>query len=105
MNQPRKTPLFTVSNHHASDGQEPPNIDGDDPNTYHSYFENQHGEQSLFVFRHDTKEAIVYSGDAGWTAFPVVNGKVPDLVLSPDEVIWVSACLRAIGVVTPTSPS
>ena len=102
MNEPRKTPLFTVSNHHVS-GEEPPSINGDEPNTYHSYFENRFGEQSIFVYRHDTNEAIVYYGDAGWAAFPVVDGKVPDLILSPDEAIWVSACLRAIGAVSPNS--
>ena len=101
MNQPSRTPLFTVSNHHVS-GEEPPQIDGDDPNTYHSYFENRYGEQSLFVCRHDTKEAKVYSGDAGWAAFPVVDGQVPDLILAPEEAIWLSACLMASGAGGPT---
>ncbi len=103
MNQPGRTPLFTVSNHHVS-GEKPPMIDGDEPNTYHSYFENQYGEQSLFVFRRDAKEAKVYSGDAGWTAFPVVDGQVPGLILAPDEAVWLSACLLAIGSVASTSP-
>ena len=102
MNQPSRTPLFTVSNHHVS-GEEPPQIDGNDPHTYHSYFENRYGEQSLFVFRHDTKEAKVYSGDAGWAAFPVVDGQVPGLILAPEEAVWLSACLMASGVGGPTS--
>lgn len=94
--------MFTVLNHHVS-GEEPPQIDGDDSNTYHSYFENRHGEQSLFVCRHGTKEAKFYSGDAGWAAFPVVDGQVPDLILAPEEAIWLSACLMASGVGGPTS--
>ena len=97
MTQPQRPLLFTVSNHHASPAHEPPSIDGDEPNRYHSYFENSHGEQSLFAYRYDTQEALVYSGDAGWAAFPVVNRNVSGLILSPDEQMWVLACLRAIG--------
>lgn len=96
MSQPGRKPLFTVSNHHVS-GEEPPQIDGDAPNTYHSYFENRYGEQSLFVCRHDTKEAKVYSGDAGWAAFSVVDGEVSGLILAPEEAVWFSACLMASG--------
>ena len=80
-------------------------IDGDDPNTDHSYFENQYGEQSLFVFQRDTRVAKVYSGDAGWTAFLVVDGKVPGLILAPEEAIWLSACLMAIGTNNTTTLS
>ena len=40
MGQPNDAPLFAVSNHYSGDGIEPPRIDGDDPNAYHSYFEN-----------------------------------------------------------------
>lgn len=96
MNQPSMTPLLTVSNHHVS-GEEPPMIDGDEPTTYHSEFENRYGEQSHFDCRHDTKVAKVYSGDAGWKAFAVVDGQVPGLILAPDEAVWLSACLMAIG--------
>ncbi|GDY10666.1 hypothetical protein LBMAG52_41540 [Planctomycetia bacterium] len=95
--------MFTVSNHHVS-GEEPPRIDGDAPNTYRSYFENRYGEQSLFVCRHDTKKAKVYSGDAGWTAFPVVDGQVLGLILAPEEAVWLKACLMASGLGAPTLP-
>ncbi len=90
-------PLFVVSDHHAGaeGGGQPPCIDGDTPGTYHSYFENMYGEQSPFVCRRDTGEAVVYSGDAGWAAFPVNGGQVRGLVLSPDEALWLRACLVA----------
>ena len=96
--------MFTVSNHHVS-GEEPPEIDGDDPNTYHSYFEKRYGEQSLFVFRRDSKEATLYSGDAGWTAFPVVDGQVTGLVLAPEEAIWLSACMMGVAEKSLLSPA
>jgi len=100
MNPRQQPPLFTISNHHASGAHEPPRIDGDEPNTYHGYFENMHGDQSLFVYHSDTGKAHVYSGDAGWTAFAVVDGKAMGLNLSPDEQLWLLACLKAVGVVT-----
>ena len=100
MSQPKGVPLFAVSNHHSGDGIEPPRIDGDDPTAYHGYFENMHGEQSLFVYRRDTKEAVLYCGDAGWEAFPVRDESVQGLILPPDEVLWLRACLKAIGVVS-----
>src|SRR5258708_472604 len=89
--------IFTVSDHHvaAPEGRRPPQINGDDPNTYHSYFENACGEQSLFVYRRETKKATLYCGDAGWVAFPVVDGRVVGLVLSPAEELWVQACWQA----------
>ena len=97
MSQPNDAPLFSVSNHHPGGTNESPNIDGDNPNAYHSYFENMHGEQSLFVFRRDKKEAVLYCGDAGWQAFPVRDGIAQGLILSPDEETWLLACLKAIG--------
>lgn len=99
MTQTKPFPLFIISNHHAlpEGGNPPPRIDGDERDTYHSYFENAVGDQSLFVHRRGTGETLVYSGDAGWTAFPVVEGAAEGLVLSPDEELWLQACLRATG--------
>lgn len=94
-----KPPIFTVSSHHTptAAGSIPPLVDGDRPDIYHGYFENVHGEQSIFVHRRDTGESLVYSGDAEWGAFRVLNGGVVGLVLSPDEQQWLQACLRACG--------
>ena len=40
--------------------------------------------------------AMVYVGDAGWAApYTVVDGAVPDLVLSETERLWVHACWQA----------
>jgi hypothetical protein len=94
-----KLPIFSVSNHHAptASGHIPPLVDGDRPDIYHGYFENVHGEQSIYVDRRDTGQTLVYSGDAEWAAFRVVNGSVDGLVLSPDEQLWLQACVRACG--------
>ncbi len=97
MNQSKAKPLFSVSNHHTDKCGKPPSVDGDEPNTYHGYFENRYGEQSIFVHKRATGEAVVFCGDAGWTAYRVVNGQVEGLVLAPEERIWLQACLKACG--------
>ena len=56
----------------------------------------QHGEQAVFVYDRDSSQASVYVGDAGWDApHAVVDGAVPDLVLSETERLWVRACWQA----------
>jgi hypothetical protein len=55
-----------------------------------------HGEQAVFVYDRDSSQAIVYIGDAGWEAtHAVVDGAVPDLVLSETERLWVRVCWQA----------
>ena len=89
-------PLFQVLNHHTATSGRPPHIDDLRPNQYLGYFENQYGEQAVFVYDHDSSKAIIYMGDAGWeTSHPVVDGAVPDLVLSEVERLWVRACWQA----------
>lgn len=90
------TPLFCVRNHHSADCGTPPRIHDHSPNQYLGYFENQHGEQAVFVYDRDSSRAIVYIGDAGWEAsHAVVDGVIPDLVLSEAERLWVRVCWRA----------
>ena len=90
------TPLFCVRNHHSADCGAPPCIDDHSPSQYLGYFENQHGEQAVFVYDRDSSQAMVYVGDAGWAApYAVVDGAVPDLVLSETERLWVRACWQA----------
>jgi len=89
-------PLFQVRNHHAADCGPPPHIDDSRPGEYRGYFENEHGEQAVFVYDRDSNQAVLYLGDAGWeTSHPVIDGAVPDLVLSEVERLWVRACWQA----------
>lgn len=91
-------PLFQVRNHHSASCGSPPHIDDLRPSDYLGYFENQYGEQVVFVYDCDSGRAILYLGDAGWeTAHTVVEGAVPDLVLSETERLWVRACWQAAG--------
>jgi hypothetical protein len=89
-------PLFQVRNHHSATSGPPPHIDDLCPNQYLGYFENEHGEQAVFVYDRDSNKAVLYLGDAGWeTQHAVVNGAVPELVLSEPERLWVRACWQA----------
>jgi hypothetical protein len=89
-------PLFQVRNHHSADCGPPPPIDDSRPGSVPRYFENEHGEQAVFVYDRDSNQAVLYLGDAGWeTSHPVIDGAVPDLVLSEVERLWVRACWQA----------
>jgi len=72
-------PLFQVRNHHSASRGLSPHIDAVGSHQYLGYFENQHGEQVVFIYHHDSHKAVLYLGDAGWeTPHAVVDGAVPD---------------------------
>jgi hypothetical protein len=89
-------PIFSVTNHHASSCGAPPPIDDTTPNRYRGYFENEHGEQAIFVCDRATGEATLYLGDAGWErSHRVVDGRVTGLNLNATEQAWLATCWRA----------
>jgi hypothetical protein len=88
--------LFTVSNHHTAHCGSPPEVDGDDPADYHGYFENEHGEQAVFVYNAGTRTGRLWQGDAGWeTPCDVVDGRAEGRVLTPGELLWLQAVWQA----------
>ena len=88
--------IFCVTNHHVASCGKPPTIDDARAGFYRGYFENEHGEQAMFVYDHATNEARLYLGDAGWEVpLSVVNGRVPHLVLLESETRWLDACWTA----------
>ena len=90
--------LFKVCNHHVGSCGEPPAVDGDAPGTYFGYFANEYGEQAIYTYDHESGEAALRMGDAGWQdVYPVVDGEVPGLVLNKAEAVWVLACWLATG--------
>jgi hypothetical protein len=59
--------LFQVTNHHVESCGTPPQIDEQTfPNVYRSYFENQYGEQTIFLYDYEQEHGTLYMGDAGW---------------------------------------
>ena len=55
-----------VANHHTAACGEPPAVDADAAGTYFGYFTNEYGEQAIYTYDHETGEATVGMGDAGW---------------------------------------
>jgi hypothetical protein len=91
-----KAPLFQVRNHHTAACGAPPHIDDLHSDQYLGYFQNQYGEQAVFVYDHDSSQAVLYLGEAGWeTPCAVIDGAVPDLMLSGTERLWLRACWQA----------
>ena len=82
-----------IRNHHFAECGTPAHIDDLRPNQYLGYFENQYGEQARFICDRDSNKAVLYLGDAGLaTPHAVVDGAVPDVVLSETDLPRVRAC-------------
>lgn len=89
-------PLFEVRNKHAASSGEPPRINGSEKGKYHGHFENEYGEQAVFVYDYETGVGTLYMGDAGWDEPLRIEGGIPnDLVLNEAEMLWLGACLKA----------
>jgi len=75
-------PLFQVTNHHGEACGVPPQIDEQTfSGVYRSYFENQNGEQAVFLYDYEQECGTLYMGDAGWEhPYDVVDGKVAGLI-------------------------
>src|SRR5712691_6156106 len=88
--------VFQVRNHHSAAAAHHRTSMTSSPNQYVGYFENQYGEQAVVVYDRDSSQAVLYLGDAGWeTPHAVIDGIVPDLVLSETERQWLRACWQA----------
>ena len=89
-------PLFRISNHHTEDCGQPPAIDGDGEGKYVGYFANRYGEQAVFVYDYETREASVWMGETGWgKAYRVVDGRTEGILLTESEATWIRACWLA----------
>jgi hypothetical protein len=85
--------IFRVRNRHAASLGEPPEIDGNTRNRYHGYFENEYGDQAIFIYDYEKRTGTLWLGDAGWErSFDVVDGKVPKLELGLNEMVWLQIC-------------
>jgi hypothetical protein len=88
--------LFSVTNHHCPDAGQPPVIDDTRPRQYRSYFENEFGEQAIFVYDYATEQGILYMGDAGWeNPVTVDEGRAKGLIVSQSEQFWLLGCWMA----------
>ena len=90
-----KSPILQISNHHVASCGTPPRIE-EQAGQYLGYFENQYGEQMILVFDQCTRTGRLYAGDAGWEKpYEVVDGVAQELILTPEEGLWLRACWEA----------
>src|SRR5258708_25021640 len=88
--------IFWASNHHRVDSGKTPQIDADTPVKYFGYFQNEHGEQVIFVYDYESHKGTLWMGDYGWeNPVGVIEGNAPELMLSIEEQMWLRACWNA----------
>lgn len=92
MNQP----FFLMQNNHTPASGTPPCFRNESPSLYCGYFENELGEQSVFVYDRESKKGELRGGDAGWQeVFPIIDGQPDKVGLRADESAWLKLCWRA----------
>lgn len=91
--------IFEAFNRHGITEGLPPHINTDVPGNYYGYYENEYGEQFIFVFDRATERGTLWLGDNGWeTPEAVIDGHVPTIVLTKPELMWLLSCwLSATG--------
>src|SRR5260221_4937026 len=88
-------PLLSLHNHHIDGCGAPPYIT-EKPGHYIGYFENQLGEQAIFVFDRTAQVGAVLLGNCGWEIqYPVIEGMIAGLVLPEAERAWLRTCWEA----------
>ena len=86
-------PIFQVSNKHSDDCGKPPTIDGNAPERYYSYFENEYGEQCIFVYDYQTQTGTLYMGDIGCVEpVTITEDTRSEVILYETERLWLGAC-------------
>jgi len=87
--------ILQLTNRHAASCGAPPRI-AERPGRYIGYFENEFGEQWVFVLDHDSAAGVLRGGDADWEReYKVVDGIAEGLILDPPEIVWLRACWAA----------
>jgi hypothetical protein len=96
IDKPDERIILTVYNNHVETCGEPPTIDNADRSRYYGYFQNEHGEQWLFVYDYGTETGTLRGGDCGWDRiYEVIGGLAAGLILNSAEQQWLAACWNA----------
>jgi len=91
-----KSVIFTAYNHHTPECGTPPHLDSLMERRYVGYFENEYGEQWIFVYDSERAEATLYGGDIGWEephTFKTLDQL--SIVFNEPEKLWLTACWNA----------
>lgn len=83
--------LLIVYNNHANPCPRVTNRDSG--RNYYGYYENEFGEQWLFIYDFDKDQGFLRGGDVGWDAvYSLGEDCRIDLILSKEERAWLTAC-------------
>jgi len=81
--------VLTVPNRHVKGCGKPPEITAG--KKYTAYFENEYGEQLVFVYDWLKHKGTLWHGDCGWDQpLDVLKGMVPGTIMSAEEQEWLS---------------
>ena len=89
--------LLQIDNAHVASCGPPPSLDASDE--YVGYFENEYGEQWVFIGDPETGKARLFGGDVHWEKRYDVSLKspCPPLVLTESERLWIITCFMAMS--------
>lgn len=88
--------LLTIHNRHSQKCGEAPQITNDDRSRYIGYFQNEHGDQWIFVDDPATGPATLRCGDATWSTIYTIHGPgdLPNSITDTERA-WILACWQA----------
>ena len=88
--------ILTIHNRHPAACGFPPAFSTDAARLYIGYFQNRHGEQSIFTFNRASGEVRLRGGDVGRaSARTVPDARVDGLILAAQGVAWLQTCGNA----------
>ena len=88
--------IFQATNNHGVSSGIPPYLSTHAHGKYYGYFENESREQFVFIYEYQAHKATLWMGDNGWDdPMIVINGQVPDVILSSLEQMWLTTCWMA----------
>ena len=96
-------PLLSVDNS-TMPGLKLPEVDASDARYRVGYFQNQYGEQWIFVGDCQEHKATFWSGDVGWAEDDAIvievtadTKSLKRVILNEPEMLWITACLATVG--------
>ncbi|MBX3083961.1 MAG: hypothetical protein KF716_20160 [Anaerolineae bacterium] len=91
-----KQTIFVAVNNHSTATGIPPHINTAISGQYYGYFQNEHGEQFIFVYERESKKGSLWCGDYDWERpVAVIDGDAPELILGKAERLWLASCWMA----------
>ncbi len=86
--------ILSITNHHLAAYGVPPDFQIGERD-YVGYFENEPGEQWVFIYRSNDGKGWLWGGDMGWNNQKEVKDGLPPWTMGNAEAAWLAVCWRA----------